>query len=258
MASEKNDASKMNDDAKRVFEAEHVTHRFGEHRVLDDVSFVARAGEVLCVVGPNGGGKSTLVRIALGLIAPTSGRVIVRGGAVGYVPQRKVLPKGFPARAEELIVANLRGRWPWRIRANEREQALRTLEAVGGAGLYGKPLATLSGGELQRVFLARALVLEPKLLVLDEPETGVDTAGRRELVELLHRISCDASFAAILVTHHPEVVARMAHRVLYLDRSVVACGPPSELFGRAGLVSIGDPRLRSTRHDATDEATWTR
>lgn len=248
----------MNEPSEPVFEAEHVTHRFGDEVVLDDVSFVARAGEVLCVVGPNGAGKSTLVRIALGLLVPTEGRVIVRGGPIGYVPQRKVLPKGFPARVEELIVANLRGRWPWRIRVGERERTLRALDAVGASGLYGKPLAALSGGELQRVFLARALVLEPKLLVLDEPETGVDTEGRREIVELLHRLSCDAAFAAILVSHHPEVVARMAHRVLYLDRRVVACGLPSELFGRAGLVSIGDPRLRSTRQAATDEGTWTR
>src|SRR5690606_28683034 len=113
-------------------------------------SFSVPEGEFLCIVGPNGAGKSTLLEIVLGLLQPTAGTVRVAGGvrAVGYVPQRKHLPKGFPARVEELVVANLRGSWPWRIRGEERDRVMRALESVGAGALYGKSLAGLSGGEL--------------------------------------------------------------------------------------------------------------
>ncbi|MCB9624753.1 MAG: ATP-binding cassette domain-containing protein [Sandaracinus sp.] len=242
-------------EAPTAFEALGITHRFGEHVVLEDVSFRVPRGELLCVVGPNGAGKSTLLRVVLGLLRPDAGQVRVDGGtdAIGYVPQRKTLPRGFPARVDELIVANLRGRWPWRIRDAERDALREALGRVGGAALEKKSLAALSGGELQRVYLARALVRKPKLLVLDEPETGVDTHGRHEITELLHALSRDTELAAIVVSHHPEVIARIAQRVLYLDRRVLAWGLPSELFGRAGFASIGDPRLRSTR-DAGEDA----
>ncbi|MCA9573912.1 MAG: metal ABC transporter ATP-binding protein [Sandaracinaceae bacterium] len=246
-----------------VFEVSGVTKRYGDHLVLDDVSFWIPKGEFLCLCGPNGAGKSTLLKIILGLEQPDAGEVRIGQGAtagtratsreVGYVPQHKAFHRDFPARVEDLIVANLRGRWPYRIRESERAAAEAALARVGGQHLWGKEISKLSGGQMQRVFLARALVTQPALLILDEPTAGVDIRGRDEFVEILFEISRSDELAAILVTHHMGEVARTAERVLYLEHRVVAWGLPDELLGRPDLLAISDPGARSTRWDPVPE-----
>ncbi|MCZ7679630.1 MAG: metal ABC transporter permease [Sandaracinaceae bacterium] len=153
--------------------------------MLHDITFWIPKGEFVCLVGPNGAGKSTFLKTVLGLVEPTRGSVEILGKpiaeahrAVGYVPQRKGFDRSFPARAVDLIVAAIRGKWPLRVTAAERERARAVLRRVGGEGLIDKDLAGLSGGETQRVFLARALVNDPVLLILDEPTAGVDARGR--------------------------------------------------------------------------------
>ena len=215
----------------KVLEVTDVTVELGGRRILDSVSFFVPKGEFLCLCGPNGAGKSTLLKTILGLIVPVSGTVKIRG-RVGYVPQRKTFDRDFPATAVELIVANLRGGWPVRVTGEERARAKASLSRVGGEKLLDKNLADLSGGETQRVFLARALVTEPVLLVLDEPTAGVDIQGRAELLVLLEEISRSDELAAVLVTHNLAAVSRTAERILYLDGRVVAWGLPNELLGK--------------------------
>ena len=215
----------------------------GGVRVLDDVSIHAGASEFLCLCGPNGGGKTTLLKAVLGLVAPVAGRIQVLGEPpaagrrrVGYLPQRKAFAHNFPATAADLIVAARRGTWPLRVRSDEREAARAALARVGGEKLMDKPLASLSGGETQRVFLARALVNEPALLLLDEPTAGVDARGRAEFLDLLAEVKAGDSLAAVLVTHNLEAVRRLAQRVVYLDGRVVAEGPPDEALADQALM----------------------
>lgn len=220
-----------------VLEARALTVELGGRRVLEDVSFVVSRGEFVCLCGPNGGGKTTLLKAALGLLRPTAGAITVFGDTpehsrarVGYLPQRKQFLTGFPATAAELIVANLRGSWPFRVRGKERERVGAALARVGGAALLDQPLAGLSGGETQRVFLARALVNDPALLLLDEPTAGVDARGREEFLELLGGIAARDDLSAVLVTHSVEAVRRLAEKVIHLDRRVLACGGPEEVL----------------------------
>ncbi len=215
----------------KVLEVRGVSVDLGGRRILDDVTFFVPKGEFLCLCGPNGAGKSTLLKTILGLIRPASGEVVL-SGRVGYVPQRKTFDRDFPATAVELIVANLRGGWPVRVKDAERQRAKEALARVGGEKLLDKNLAELSGGETQRVFLARALITDPVLLVLDEPTAGVDVQGRAELMVLLEEISRSDELAAILVTHNLAAVSRTAERILYLDGRVVAWGLPGELLGK--------------------------
>lgn len=208
--------------------------------ILEDVSFEVMRGEFACLCGPNGGGKTTLLKAVLGLLPLRSGRIEVRGlsprdarRGVGYLPQTKSFAPSFPASAAELIVANRNGAWPVRIGTGDRERARAVLARVGGEKLLDQPLRGLSGGETQRVFLARALVNDPQLLLLDEPTAGVDARGRAEFLDVLAGIASRDDLAALLVTHNEAAVRRLADRVVYLDRRVVAWGPPPEVLATA-------------------------
>jgi ABC-type Mn2+/Zn2+ transport system ATPase subunit len=238
---------------ERVLELRDLTVELGGRRVLEEVSIWVERGEFVCLLGPNGGGKTTLLKAALGLVRPHSGALTVFGAppdrsraGVGYLPQRKEVPTGFPATPAELIVANLRGSWPFRVRARERDRARGVLARVGGENLLDKPLAGLSGGETQRVYLARALVNDPVLLLLDEPTAGVDARGRAAFLDLLAGISRREDLSAVLVTHSVEAVRRLAERVVYLDRRVIASGPPAEVLA----ASLGEGREFAGRDHA--------
>ena len=225
------------EDAPRVLEVTGVSISFGKRRVLEDVSFHVPVGEFLCLCGPNGAGKSTLLKIILGLVAPDEGTVKING-KVGYVPQRKGFDRDFPATPLEVVVANLRGRWPVSISKSERELAMDALERTGAKKLAGAQMRDLSGGETQRVFLARALVTKPNLVILDEPTAGVDVGGRAAIVDLMAEISASDTIAAVLVTHNLQAIARCAERVIYLDRKVRAWGLWSELARERELAAI--------------------
>lgn len=229
-----------------VLDAKSVSVVIDSRVILHDVSFFIPKGEFVCLCGPNGAGKSTFLKTVLGLMRPTSGGIEILGkpahegrAAVGYVPQRKSFDRDFPARAIDLIVATMRGTWPFRVTEPERERARKVLRRVGGEALIDKPISGLSGGETQRVFLARALVNDPALLILDEPTAGVDVKGRGEFLDVLAEVSASDELAAILVTHNLAAIARTAERVVYLsDGHLTAWGLPHELLGRRSFEAL--------------------
>src|SRR5262249_13956633 len=145
----------------------------------------------------------------------------------------------FPASVAELIVANRQGAWPARISSEDRERARTVLARVGGEKLLDHSLRGLSGGETQRVFLARALVNDPELLLLDEPTAGVDARGRGEFLEVLGGIAARDALAALLVTHNEGAVRQLADRVVSLDHTVVAWGPPADVLALADRRGFG-------------------
>ncbi len=235
-------------DSPRVLDIAGVTVKFHDKVVLENVSFHVPVGEFLCLCGPNGAGKSTLLKAILGLLRPTAGKIRVSGlepekarGKIGYVPQRKSFDRDFPASPIEVIVANLRGTWPLRVRPEDRHAALEALEKTGAAKLADVKMSDLSGGETQRVFLARALVTKPELLILDEPTAGVDVGGRAAIVDLMAEISASETIAAVLVTHNLQAIARCAERVIYLERTVRAWGLWKELRAERELSAIHIP-----------------
>lgn len=229
-----------------VLDVEGVTIAIRGRTIIEDITFWIPKGEFVCLCGPNGAGKSTLLKAILGLMPATAGKIRIEGKPVdeahhkvGYVPQRKGFDRDFPARAVDLIVAALRGKWPIRVREDEREKAKAVLDKIGGRRLLDKPLAGLSGGETQRVFLARALITEPSLVILDEPTAGVDARGRGELLELMTTISRSDELAAILVTHNLAAVSRTAERIVYIEAGRLLCwGLPDELLGQSSLTAL--------------------
>ena len=219
-----------------------VTVRFGEVEALQSVSLDLAAGETLAIVGPNGAGKSTLIKVALGLVKPDQGHAAIFGKdagknpkRIGYVPQLKTFDRSFPATTLELVVSGLRQRWPARIRGAEREQALGALAQVGAADYAQRPLAKLSGGELQRVFLARALVRRPDIVFLDEPATGVDFLAEHDLYELLEGYQQDTGATIVMITHDLSAARYHATRALVMNRRVHGFDLPAEALCDACL-----------------------
>ena len=220
--------------------ARGVTVDLGGRRVLDDVSFDVERGEFACLCGPNGGGKTTILKAALGLVPLAAGEIEVlgarpgaAGSAVGYLPQVEGLQPDVPGarggrdRGEPAAGA---GRC-----ASRRPTARRPAPpspAWAASGSSTPRLRGLSGGELQRAYLARALVNEPALLLLDEPTAGVDARGRAEFLDLLAGVAAREDLAAVLVTHNAATVRRLARRVVYLDGRVRAWGEPAEVLDR--------------------------
>lgn len=203
---------------------------YGLTVALEGVSLSLDPGELVALVGPNGAGKSSLLRALLGLV-PCTGEVVLSD--VAFVPQRQDVDLDFPITVEQVVAA---GRRPFRPRRRreDRQAVARALARVGLDGLERRGLGSLSGGQAQRVFIARALAQEAGVLLLDEPLTGVDAATTQSLLELFARLAGDG--AALLVsTHDFELVRRAFARCIALNRRVVGDGEPEDVLGPAGL-----------------------
>lgn len=200
--------------------------------LLEAIDFDISGNEIVTVIGPNGAGKSTLVRVLLGLIAPDSGEIRrCPGLRLGYAPQRFDIDRAIPITVERFL--RLGGSYADTVIA-------AALEEVGAGHVRRQQLADLSGGELQRAILARALLREPNLLVLDEPVRGVDYAGEAELYDLIGRLRDTRQLGVLLVSHDLHVVMAKSDRVICINRHVCCSGVPhavardpeySRLFG---------------------------
>lgn len=226
-----------------AIEIKDLLVRLGDFLALDRVSFDLQEGAFLAIVGPNGSGKSTLLKTLLGVVPCESGSIRVLGlapgeaapGSIAYVPQLKTFDRSFPALAIELVGSGLRGTWPWKLRGVERERAHAALARAGAESLADRPVGKLSGGELQRVYLARAFAREPKLILLDEPATGIDSKAELDLHRILSEERARVGSTIVMVTHDLEVAAHHADRALLLHHHPIAFGPPETALTRENL-----------------------
>lgn len=204
---------------------EHLALGYEGAPVLEDVHFAVCAGEVLCVVGENGSGKSTLIKGLLGLKAPLSGAITFGDGLkqteIGYLPQQTQLQRDFPASVLEVALSgrlNGLGRRPFYTRA-DRTAAMANLERMGVDELARRSYQSLSGGQQQRVLLARALCATKRLLLLDEPVTGLDPVATGELYNLIKLINLCDGITVVMVTHDMDAALRYGTQVLHLEHT---------------------------------------
>ncbi|MFN4033614.1 MAG: metal ABC transporter ATP-binding protein [Fimbriimonadales bacterium] len=204
----------------------------GGRAVLSGVTMEVASGEIVALIGPNGAGKTTLLRVLLGLL-PYRGRVQVLGKPperlsradrqqIGYVPQALQFDRTMPLLTRELL---------WALLGDAAHAPLETiLQAVDAVHLLPKPVRTLSGGELQRVVIAAALAHQPKLLLLDEPATGIDVGVRLQFYDLIERLRAQQGMGVLIVSHDLSVVSRYATRVVCIHHRLICTGAPEEVL----------------------------
>lgn len=199
----------------------------GEHAVLEDINLNLEPADFLGLIGPNGGGKSTLLKVMLGLIKPDKGRIRIFGlepegarGRVGYLPQKTIFDQNFPIKVLEVVQMGRFSRTGLfrRYGSADRNAAFRALEAVGMEDRSDREIGALSGGEQQRVFVARSLVSDPELLLLDEPTAGVDSSQQTEFYELLCHLNQDMGIAIVLVSHDITAISKYVGKIACLNQ----------------------------------------
>jgi zinc transport system ATP-binding protein len=233
---------------EEVLRAEAVRFSYGTEPVLEDVDLTLRGREFVALVGPNGSGKSTLLRVLLGLLRPDAGTVRLLGESperlaerwrIGYVPQRPALARDLPATVEEIVAAGRLARRGWwrRLSRTDREAVEHAMASVALLELRDRRVSELSGGQQQRAFIAKALVSEPDVLVLDEPVAGVDAESQRLFRDSLTHMIEEHDAAILLASHELGAVAADLTRVVVLKRRVLFDGTPEALVETG--VSLG-------------------
>jgi zinc transport system ATP-binding protein len=214
--------------AAPVIELSGVSFAYGTVPVLQDVDLAVAPGEFLGIVGPNAGGKSTLLKLILGLLEPAAGRVRVLGRrpqaaspAIGYVPQYPAFARDFPVTVEQVVLTGRlgRGRLLGGYRREDREMARWVMTQTEIADLAPRRIATLSGGQLQRVLVARALACEPQILILDEPTANIDMRVESEIFDLLRVLN--QRMTILVVSHDVAFVSAYVRRVACVNRTLL-------------------------------------
>ncbi len=230
-----------------LISADHVCVRFGDEEVLHDISLKVDPGEIVTILGPNGSGKSTLLRALLGIVPVAEGRVArAEGLKIGYVPQRLMIDRTLPITVRRFLSL------PHRVGDDAAEDAL---VRVGMAGQGAKQMTTLSGGQLQRVLLARALLGRPQLLMLDEPTSGLDQPGEASFYRLIEEVRRETGAAVLMISHDLHVVMAASDRVICLNGHICCEGTPRvvsnapEYRALFGLGTQGALALYRHEHD---------
>lgn len=208
--------------------------RYGTSWALRDFNLDIDRGDIVAVIGPNGGGKSTLLKTILGLVPPSAGSVAFPAGPIriGYVPQHLAYDASFPITVGEFLTVNhpARSLWFGGTGRRQRNEITGTLERLAIAGLLEQTLGTLSGGQFQRVLVAAALLLKPDLLLLDEPSASVDRRGSDDLRGILGDLHRATSLAVLFVSHDLHFVSHLATKVCCLNQTCCAVGDPATVL----------------------------
>jgi zinc transport system ATP-binding protein len=217
---------------KSVITLDHVSFAYEERPVLENVSIEIPERQLIGIIGPNGGGKTTLLKLIMGFLNPSRGSIKVFGKPpeearqmVAYVPQNLRYDRYFPVSVMELVLMGRLSHLPWWGRFSKKDEAaaLEALKTVGMADFSHHVVGNLSGGQFQRALIARALVSEPKLLILDEPTANVDSTAEKEIYSLLRKM--EKEITILMVTHDLDVAVKLVDRILLVQNEVSMIRP---------------------------------
>ncbi|OGU59870.1 MAG: hypothetical protein A2X64_04035 [Ignavibacteria bacterium GWF2_33_9] len=227
-----------------AIETKDLNFRYGNINALENINLIIPQEKFVSILGPNGSGKSTFLRILAGIIKPNSGKIKVFGQSIdeissdliGYVPQIKTLDRNFPAIAIELVLSGLNHRWALNSTNEQKDKANFVLEQLNAISYSKKPLNQLSGGQLQRIYLARCLVREPQLLLLDEPATGIDMICETNLNGIIQNFSKVKRTSILMVTHDWTSAYEHTEDVILLNRKLIYYGDKKNAFSNENLM----------------------
>ena len=231
-------SKKINNENSPAIFTEDVSVFYGEHRVVENISFSIERGEIAAIVGPNGSGKTTLMKAVLGLV-PSRGEILVLGQhlhdvrlRVGYVPQRFTFDRDFPITVEEFLHLAKRQQC-----SNSRINTI--IKEVGLTPLVlRKRLGNLSGGQLQRVLIAQAIINDPAVLFLDEPSTGIDVVGETAIHDVIEHLNKEHGTTVLMVSHDISMISTLVDKVLCLNKKLLCSGPPRKSLTEKNLTDL--------------------
>ncbi|WP_456384151.1 metal ABC transporter ATP-binding protein [Persephonella sp.] len=228
-----------------ILRMENLTVKLGGRVIIENINLRINRQEIVAIVGPNGGGKTTLIKTALGLITPTEGTVEILGttpekaiktGKIGYLPQKTDIPRNFPFSVLDVVLLGLVN--SGLSRKEKLEKAKKYLSYVGMRGLEDHPYGRLSGGQQQRVSIARVLVSDPEIIFLDEPSTGIDVVAQESFYDFLKKLRDEKGITVVMVSHDIGVVGKFVDKVAGLNRFLHYYGHPRDFFQRHVLEKL--------------------
>jgi len=247
-----------------IFDVKNLNFRVGDQNILSNISLEIYSAEYIAIIGPNGGGKTTLIRILLGLDKPTSGEIRIFGKSlsdfnewhkIGYVPQRAThVDVNFPGSVEDIVKmgrTSRRGLFS-KESVKEREIVIDAMEKMDVYDLKDKMIGTLSGGQRQRVMIARALASKPEILILDEPNTGVDMPSQKRFYALLRDLNKQEKITIVFITHDIGVIADDIARLFTINEKAIICNDPKKVMScedMSELYGIDAHLLHNHKHE---------
>jgi len=237
-----------------------LEYRVGDQDILNDITFSIDRGEYVALLGPNGGGKSTLVKLILGLLKATSGEINIFGEnqrefkswyKIGYVPQNiSLFDNNFPLSVYETISLGLAGKKSWFsfLSSSDKKDIDSVIDVASIDDLRYKNLSELSGGQRQRVMIARALVSNPEILILDEPSTGVDISSQKKFYQFLKKLNIEKNLTIIFITHDLGVIADDVTNVLAVNQKLIFTGTAEEMLSCEAVSKVYGTKAHVVHH----------
>lgn len=217
-----------------------LSYKFNDFTALEDVSFEIAKGEIVAIIGPNGSGKTTLIKNIIGVLEPTAGSVIIDDKKpkeirhkIGYVPQKFEFDKSIPISVYEFMGLEKCGK-----AGHSHKNITKVLSEVGLTGMNKKQLGSLSGGQFQRVMIARALLHEKEILIFDEPSTGIDIAGEKTIYDLIKKINEERGTTCLIVSHELNIVNKYTKKVICLNKKMICFGTPETVITKETLEKL--------------------